>query len=211
MKSGVRNTLLGLLALIAVVLGLFFYSFLSHHTLSDAQYQKLGYFPFHPARQIGHFSLVDQDGRKVGHDELLGHWTLLYFGYTNCPDVCPTTLATLARAMKQLTVKPTVVMVSVDPERDTPAKLKRYLSAFDPDFLGYTGTFDGVVGLAQQVNIAFGKVPGPTPGTYEVDHSANIVVVNTEGQYAGFIRPGPKADNVARVLASLMHAPLRHD
>lgn len=209
MDKGVRNTLLTTLGFMALILGTFFYTFLTHRALSPAQYKQLGYFPFEKPKPIGNFSLVDENGHRVGHDSLIGHWSLLYFGYTACPDVCPTTLSSLAQAMKQLTKRPRVIMVSVDPERDTPAKMKQYLASFDPDFIGYTGTFDEVVGLAQQVNIAFGKVPGPEPGTYEVNHSANIVVVNPAVQYAGFIRPGPRADNVARVLSSLMHAPLR--
>ena len=193
----------------ALILGLFFYSFLSSHSLSDAQYKKLGYFPFHPARPIGNFSLVDGNGNPVGHDSLTGHWSMVYFGYTSCPDICPTTLSSLSRAMKQLTREPRVIMVSVDPERDTPAKMKEYLSSFNKSFIGYTGTFDEVVNLAGQLDIAFGKVPGPQPGTYEVNHSANIVVVNPRGQYAGFIRPGPRPDDVARIMSSLMQVALR--
>lgn len=209
MQSGVRNTLLGLIGFIVLVLALFLHAALSSHTLTDAQYKKLGYFPFHPAKSIGQFSLIDTHGDKVGHDSLVGKWSLVYFGYTSCPDICPTTLSSLAQAMKRLTKPPQVIMVSVDPQRDTPARMKKYLSSFDKSFVGYTGTFKQVVTLAQQVDIAFGKVPGPRPGTYEVNHSANIVVVNPHGQYAGFIRPGPQPDNVARILSSLTGAPLQ--
>lgn len=195
----------------ALILGTFFYTFLSHHPLTDKQYKQLGFFPFHPARPIGQFTLMSTNGKRVGHDELMGQWSLLYFGYTHCPDICPTTLSALSQAMKQLTKQPQVIMVSVDPERDTPKKLKAYLASFNTSFVGYTGTFHHVVQLAQEVNITFGKVPGSTPGSYEVNHSANIVVVNPAGKYAGFIRPGPKPDNVARVMSNLMHVPLRSD
>ena len=209
MDNGIRNTLLGILAFVAVIMGVFLYTMLSPHTLSDDAYKKLGYFPFHPARPIGAFSLTDQKSQRVGHVELEGNWSLLYFGYTSCPDVCPTTLSQLAQAMKLLTRRPQVIMVSVDPERDTPARLGEYLKSFDPGFIGYTGTFDEVVNLATQLNIAFGKVPGSSPGTYEVNHSADIVVVNPKGKYAGFIRPSPQARNVAKIMSSLMGAPLR--
>jgi len=209
-KPGIRNTLLGTLGFIAVIMGVFLYTMLTPHTLSDDAYKKLGYFPFHPPRRIGDFSLVDQQGQPAGHAELEGQWSLLYFGYTACPDVCPTTLAQLSQTMKFLTRRPQVIMVSVDPERDTPAKMAAYLRAFDPHFIGYTGTFDNVVNLAKQVNIAFGKVPGSTPGSYEVNHSADIVVVNPAGEYAGFIRPSPQPHNLAKVLSNLMGAPLKH-
>ena len=204
MNKGVRNTLIGLTGFIAVILGLFIYSMTASHTLTTEQYKKLGYFPFPKGRDIGSFSLVNQDGKPVGKSTLLGHWTLMYFGYTYCPDVCPTTLSTIARGIKDLKKKPKVIMVSVDPDRDTPQKLKQYLASFDPDFIGYTGKFDDIVGLAQQVNVAFGKVPGSEKGSYLVDHSANIVVVNPAGQYAGFIRPAPKAKNIETILSSLM-------
>lgn len=204
MSKGVRNTLISLAGFIAVILGLFIYSMTASHKLTTEQYKKLGYFPFPKGRNIESFSLVNQDGKRVGESTLLGHWTLMYFGYTTCPDVCPTTLATIARGIKDLKKKPAVIMVTVDPDRDTPAKLKQYLAAFNPDFIGYTGTFDNIVALAQQVNVAFGKVPGTEKGSYLVDHSANIVVINPAGQYAGFIRPAPKAKNINTILSSLM-------
>lgn len=209
MIPGVRNTLFGILAFIALVLGTFFYVALSPHTLSDNAYKQLGYVPFHPPRPIGDFSLVDQDGKPVGPGELQDRWSLLYFGYTACPDVCPTTLAQLSQAVNLMSRPPQVIMVSVDPERDTPAKLSAYLGSFNPDFIGNTGPFEQVVKLARQVDVAFGKVPGPQPGTYEVDHSADIIVVNPQGQYAGFIRPSPRPHDVARIMSSLTGAPLK--
>jgi protein SCO1 len=93
--------------------------------------------------------------------------------------------------------------VSVDPERDTPAVLGQYLASFNPSFKGYTGTFDDVVGLATNVNIAFGKIPGAEPGTYTVDHSSSIVVVNPFGRYAGFIKQPHQAEKISSIISSL--------
>ena len=99
--------------------------------------------------------------------------------------------------------KPQVVLVSVDPERDTPEVMARYVAAFNPAFVGYTGEFDEIVKLATSVNVAFGKVPGATPGSYLVDHSASIVVVNPAGEYVGFIKAPHNAENIVTILDSL--------
>lgn len=188
MTSGVRNTLLSLAAFISLVLGLFFYSFLSSRTLSPAQLQELGYYGFDQPRELRAFSLVDQNNNEVNADSLKGQWSLLFFGFTFCPDICPTTMGVLARAVEKMPSPPRVILVSVDPERDSPEQLRAYLPGFNSSFIGYTGEFDEIVKLATQVNIAFGKVPGPTEGTYLVDHSASIVVIDPEGRYRGFIK-----------------------
>ena len=94
-------------------------------------------------------------------------------------------------------------MVSVDPERDLPRRLGDYLTAFNPAFRGYTGAYDEVVKLAVQVNIASARVPGDTPGSYEMDHSASLVLINPEGDYAGFIKAPHQVGRIARVLGSL--------
>lgn len=204
MDKGVRNTLLWLLGFIALVLGLFFYSFFSVRSLSPDEYRELGYYGYDRARPIEAFRLVDEDGDPVDESDLEGQWSLLFFGFTFCPDVCPTTMGVLNRAVQRMKRPPRVILVSVDPERDTPTVLDRYLDGFNSDFDGYTGEFDEIVKLATQVNIAFGKVPGPTEGTYTVDHSASIVVVNPDGEYTGFIKPPHDAANIARIVESLM-------
>ncbi|XOV86236.1 MAG: SCO family protein [Pseudomonadota bacterium] len=204
MSVGVRNTLVGIAGFIALILGLFFYSFFSTRGLSEEQYAALGFYRFENPRLIEDFSLLDQDGTPVNIDNLKGQWSLLFFGFTFCPDICPTTMGVLARAVEKLDVDPQVVMVSVDPERDSPAQLKQYVPAFNPAFIGYTGEFDQIVKLATQVNIAFGKVPGPTAGSYLVDHSASIVVINPDGRYAGFIKTPHSEANIATIMQSLM-------
>ncbi|MCB1691329.1 MAG: SCO family protein [Pseudomonadales bacterium] len=204
MDRGVRNTLLWLLGFIALVLVLFFYSFLSTRELNDEQYQSLGFYRFETPRALRPFSLVDTTGASVDNSALAGHWTLMFFGYTFCPDVCPTTLAVLAKSLGKMKQKPQVVLVSVDPERDTPDRLGQYVHGFDPSFKGFTGTFDNIVSLATDVNIAFGKVPGPTPGTYLVDHSAVVLVFDPRGRYQGFIKPPHDSDHIATIMNSLM-------
>lgn len=203
MTTGIRNTLLAIAGFIALILGLFVNNFMTPKSLSVIEYQELGYFGFPQAREIKPFSLTNQNGETVGIADLKGHWSLLFFGFTYCPDICPTTLGVLNRAVKKMQTPPQIVLVSVDPERDTPAQLVSYLAGFNADFQGYTGSFDSIVGLATNVNVAFGKVPGAEPGTYTVDHSASIVVVDPFGRYAGFIKAPHQAEKIQKIIDSL--------
>ena len=203
MDKNVRNTLIWISGFIALILGLFLYSFLAPKQLSEMQYQELGYFGFTKGREIRPFQLTDQNSESVGLSALKGQWSLLFFGFTYCPDICPTTLGVLNQAMKKVEKRPRVILVSVDPERDTPELLKQYLVGFNPLFQGYTGEFDQIVGLATNVNVAFGKVPGPAPGTYLVDHSASMVVVSPQGEYVGFIKAPHQAEKIATIVNSL--------
>ena len=203
MESGVRNTLLGIAAFISVILGIMLASVINPRPMSNEEAAKLGYYRFDEPRLISEFLMTDHLGRRVGLADLKGRWSLVFFGFSTCPDVCPTTLSVLNDAMRPLKDAPAVVMVSVDPDRDTPERLAQYVPAFNPDFIGYTGTFDETVKLAEQLNIAFGKVPGDVPGSYLVDHSASLVLIDPNGRYAGFIKAPHNASKIQRVVSSL--------
>ena len=202
--KGIRNTLIWTLGLIGLFLGLFISSFLAPKTLSADALKELGYYGFPEAREIRPFKLIDHRGNPVGNANLVGEWQLMFFGFTFCPDICPTTMGVLNRAVSKMDSPPQVIMVSVDPERDTPEALSRYVPSFNPAFMGYTGTFDNIVGLATNVNIAFGKVPGKEPGTYTMDHAASIVVIDPTGRYAGFIKSPHQADHISQIMSTLM-------
>lgn len=203
MDAGVRNTLLWTLGFIALVLVLFVSSFLASRGLSDEQLRELGYFNLPETTLLEPFSMVDHMGNPVGVESLKGQWSLLFFGFTHCPDVCPTTLSVLNRAVRQMEDPPQVVMISVDPDRDTPELLAEYVPGFNPDFVGYTGTFDETVNLADQVNIGFAKMPGQEPGSYLVEHSTSIVVVDPEGNYTGFIKPPHQAESIVKIVSAI--------
>lgn len=203
MTSGVRNTLFGIAAFIAVILGLFTANVIMPRPLSQEEARQLGFYRFDKPRQISDFTLSDHTGVSVGLGDLRGRWSLVFFGFTTCPDVCPTTLSVLAEATRDLQDPPQVIMVSVDPERDTPEKLASYVPAFNPAFRGFSGSFDETVALAEQLNVAFGKVPGEQPGTYVVDHTASLVLIDPEARYAGFLKSPHNAQNIQKILTSL--------
>ncbi|MBL6690181.1 MAG: SCO family protein [Pseudomonadales bacterium] len=203
MDTGVRNTLFGIAAFISVILGLLVASIMMPRPMTAEEAQELGFYRFDAPRVISDFDMTDQAGNPVNLEDLKGQWSILFFGFTTCPDICPTTLSVLADAVADIENPPQVVMVSVDPDRDTPEKLGQYVPAFNPAFRGFVGSFDETVNFAQQVNVAFGKVPGAGPGTYLVDHTASLVLIDLEGRYAGFIKSPHNAQNIQKITASL--------
>ena len=147
---------------------------------------------FAPGRRLPDFSLIDQQGRVFGSANLRGRWSLLFFGYTNCPDFCPTTLATLAAMQKRLraakaSVLPQVVFVSVDAKRDTPAQMAKYVPYFDPEFIGLTAADQPAIeAVAKQFGVSVMIQPA-SDGTYTVDHSGAIFVLDPDGRLSAIL------------------------
>lgn len=140
-------------------------------------------------QELPEFSLVDTDGAAVDATSFRDHWSLVFFGFTNCPDVCPTTLQILSTARRTLKEDgvdplPRIVLVSVDPERDTVDRLSAYVSGFGDGIVGLTGSLAAVETLTQGLNIFFQKVDLDNGG-YTVDHSSVIMVVNPSGKLIG--------------------------
>ena len=143
------------------------------------------------------FELTDHNGQVRHLSDFAGKVVVLFFGYTQCPDVCPTSMAELAEVKKALGKdgdRLQGLFVTVDPERDTPALLKSYMANFDPTFLALYTTPDKLVALAKDYKIYFKKVEGKTPTSYSMDHSAGSYVYDTKGQLRLFTRygSGPK-------------------
>ena len=140
-------------------------------------------------KTIADFHLIDSQGRPFSLHNLQGNPTLVFFGFTHCPDVCPTTLVKLAQIKKAVAVPHLkVLLVTVDPERDTPSVLGLYVHAFDPDFIGLTGDTQAIGVMARDFGVAVNKVPLPG-GDYTMDHSAVVFLLNGRGQVAGIFTP----------------------
>ncbi|WP_165675555.1 SCO family protein [Metapseudomonas otitidis] len=188
----VQKTVFILIALVALVLGLTVNKVLNGQRQADpTRLLDAGIVLLPQPRTVPAISLTDQDGKPIAMNELKDKWSLLFFGYTFCPDICPTTLAQM-RELKGLLPgaardRVRIVMVSVDPNRDTPQQLKQYLGYFDPAFLGATGELASIQKLANAVSIPF--IPADTSKeNYTVDHSGNLVVIGPDGTQRGFIR-----------------------
>ena len=163
-------------------------------------------------RELPAFNLRQSDGTPLVAGELAGHWTLVFLGFTFCPDVCPTTLTELAQAQKQWeampeSTRPRVLFVSVDPERDTPGKTGEYARAFHPDTLAATADVPALEKFATSLGFVFMKAPGANfehnPQDYSVDHSAHIAVLDPQGRLAGLIRPPLQPQAIAADLITL--------
>ena len=187
-----HTTVFVLVAIVALVLGLTVNKVLSSKGQGDpAALLDAGIVLLPQNRSLPALKLVDQDGKEVAVDQLKGDWKLLFFGYTFCPDICPTTLAQLRQLNGLLPAETRsqlqILMVSLDPHRDTPEKLKQYLGFFDPAYLGLTGPLADIQKLANAVSIPF--IPGDTSKeNYTVDHSGNLVLLGPDGRQRGFIR-----------------------
>lgn len=153
----------------------------------------------------GPFQLLDTMGKPVTEQDLLGKPTVLFFGFTFCPEVCPTTLHELSGLMKELGPDAdalNVVFVSVDPERDTPDQLREYLSLFDPRIRGFTGTEDQVERIAKAYRVYYQRVP-LEGGGYTMDHTASVYLMNPEGRFTGTIAYGEAHDTALAKLTRL--------
>jgi protein SCO1/2 len=156
----------------------------------------------------GPFALTDQHGARVTEQDFAGRFMLVYFGYTFCPDICPATLAQLRQLQGQLPedtrAKLRVVLVSVDPNRDTPEQLKKYLAYFDADFIGLTGEEATLQKFANALSIPY--IPADTSKeNYTVDHSANLVIIGPDGTQRGFIRAPLNNAKLAAQLPGLIN------
>ena len=155
------------------------------------------------------FSLQDPDGKTRTLADFKGKVTVVFFGYTQCPDVCPTTMAELAQVKKSLGAEGERiqgVFVTVDPERDTPELLKAYMASFDPSFVALRGTPEQTAATAKEFKVFYAKVQGKQEGTYTMDHTAGSYVFDAAGKPRLFVRYGSDADALAADLKTLLAA-----
>lgn len=156
------------------------------------------------------FSLQQSDGTLLTGDELKGHWTVVFLGFTHCPDVCPTTLAQLAGAQKRWASlpeasRPRVLFVSADPDRDSPKLTGDYAHAFHADTLAATAPLPQLEAFARSLSLVFMKSPGASgkPDDYTIDHSAALVMLDPQARMAGVVQPPFDVKGIAADLAKL--------
>lgn len=208
--TAMRRVLIAAVAIMAFALGLGG-GYLWHHQAKPApQLQRATVLPDGP-RQLPPFQLQDQDGRPFSHAQLKGHWTLLFFGYTHCPDICPLTLAEAKGFSDRTASTPyggdtRVVFVSVDPKRDTPDRLKRYVKYFHPAFVGVTGAREQLDLLTRAVGIFYAyRGEGDD---YSVDHSSAIVLLDANGDLRALFSAPHTADVLAGDYLAIREAAL---
>ncbi len=203
-----QKTVFILFAVVALIMGLTINRVLSGKGPGDqTALIDAGVILLPQSRSLPSLSMNDQNGAPVALDELKGQWTLVFFGYTYCPDICPTTLAQLRDIRTKLPQEAVdnmrVVLVSVDPNRDTPQQLKQYLGYFDPRYIGLTAPVADIQKLASALSIPFIPADTSKPG-YTVDHSGNLALIGPDGRQRGFIRSPLNAQKLVAQLPVLL-------
>ena len=200
---GLKNTFIAIVAVCAIGTG----AWLSYQLAVPPPAPKVAtVLPATAA--LAEFSLIDQDGEPVSTDTFRGQWDLVFFGFTNCPDVCPLTLQVLASARKELAAKgqdplPRIVLVSVDPERDTPAIMQAYVGSFGENILGVTGDLDELQKLTKSLGVFFAKA-FIDDDNYTMDHSAVVLAIDPHGEFAALFGAPHDIDNFVHDLPIVM-------
>ena len=193
----VSKNLIIIVIFIVTVLGLFINKLTTPRTLSNDELLVNGLFLFDQPKDISDFEFYSSDQASFTKSDLIGNWTLMYFGFTNCPDECPTTMYQLSKLIKILREKnfdlnnKQWVLVSIDPERDTPEMIDKYAKGFDQDFLGVSNARPMLLSLATQlsVNNVMPKHANHMDHSHLDNHVNNIILLNPKGQFAGIFRP----------------------
>jgi protein SCO1/2 len=208
-KNTTRLTLLAIsLAVLAALSGALLWKMLE--VRKQASIESLIVLP--EPRVIADFALVDETSASFSLANFRNHWSLLFFGFTSCPDICPSTLYQLQQVRTALLAEldpedmPQIYLVSVDPDRDSPQKLQEYLSYFDPAFKGITGPDEQLRALTMQLGIAY-HVEEHQPGAreYEVDHSASMLLLDPQARLYGVFPAPHNSDSIIKDMLSTIH------
>lgn len=191
-QSTSKNTKLVIIVVLAIAVIVaveMYFGFLQHKEVANNV--KINGVYLAQANDVQAFHLTDSDGKPFNKKNLQGHWTLVFFGFTNCGMVCPTTMAALADMQKILEKKlpadqlPQVVMVSVDPDRDSVKRMKEYVTAFNPHFIGARGSIAETIELEKQLHIVAAKMEADGHG-YTINHSTEILLFNPHGKLQAY-------------------------
>lgn len=207
MNRNIKLTVILCLLFVALVFVMTYFRITRNNavSLSPEELREAGALVYEEPVTLQGFTLIDHRGQSFTQDNLKGRWSLIFFGFTSCPDICPLTLTELSQFYRQLQetspeADTQVVMVSVDPVRDSTDKLAQYMSSFHEDFVGLNGPYEDIAALARQLYIAHTPPPAaqasvadehaghvmPAADDYLIDHSGNILIINPEGKYHGF-------------------------
>lgn len=202
-KTSFNKTTLWILAMVGILITFLVYQLASPQRLSEQEARQHGLVLFDEPRALEPINLISDSGQSLAMEEFEGQWNLLFFGFTHCPDICPTTMATLAKVNAEAMEFPRVWLVTVDPHRDTPSELNAYLNKFDPAFTGITGEAREIKALASQFHLSVGHAPHTTSTNYNVGHSSSLVLVDAAGRHAGYIKAPHTVASLQSILGNL--------
>jgi len=207
MKRNFTWTIVSCLAVMLIALSLYVNKMTTKVYLNNEQLKDLGLYLIEPARDLGSFNLIDTNEKEFLPQDFEGKWNVLFFGFTFCPDICPITMRMLSRIEKEIDKqeldKIRIFLVTVDPVRDNPNQLKIYLKNFSENFTGLTGGLDQIYNFATRVNAPFTPINNSEDPYYTVDHTGSIVLIDPDGNYAGFFRAPHNQDKIKKALLEI--------
>ncbi|HCO59256.1 MAG TPA: SCO family protein [Porticoccaceae bacterium] len=208
-RRNIRLVIVGVLAFAALTLASLVNKLSQPRILNAYELRDYGALLLDQHQPVPAFALSDHDGKAFDQTRLQGQLTIIFFGFTSCGDICPTTMAELAKTYAELEpeIKQAfqVVLVTVDPDRDTPARLKTYVQGFDQSFIGVTGGKSQLIAMASALKVPYSPVLDPEAGDQEPQHSPNLVLINPAGELHGYFRP-PLAHGSLRVVWRSLNA-----
>ena len=201
--QSIKSTVGLCVVFISIVLVMFFFSKLRVPELSADEMRTQGVFILPTPRDIGPFELLDHRGTVFNRQSLEGHWSFIFFGFTNCPDVCPTELAIVADAIDLLpadvVAKVAPVFITIDPDRDTPELVKEYAANFHENMVGLTGTPEQIAVAGKAYRVYFAKRETES-GSYTMDHTSYIYIMDKQGRYYRHFRMNSAPEEIAEAL-----------
>ena len=208
MKSNFTWTIASCVVVMLVAVSLYVNKMTTKVHLSSEQLKDMGLYLIEPPRNLGSFNLMDSAGKEFLPKDFEGKWNMLFFGFTFCADICPITMSMLSRIEKGLDIenqeKIRIFLVTVDPDRDSPDQLKVYLENFSENFIGLTGGLDQIYNFATRVNAPFSPISNSKDPHYSVDHTGSIILINPEGNYAGFFRAPHNQDDIKKAILDIV-------
>ena len=207
--SNIRLTVLSCLVLVSLVIGVFVYSIVSPKELTKDEYKELKFYELSAPRQLTDFRL--QSGTEVfKQTNLLEKWHLVFMGFASCPDMCPMTMQKMAKTAQMLSQKEGLiekinfVMISIDPDRDSPERVNEYAKAFNKEFKGVSGNIKDIYQLSLNLTLPFTPVIDSKNKDYDMDHSMNLALIDPSGKYHGFFKTPYSPEMMAEALESVI-------
>ena len=208
-NKGITYTVISCLAIVSVVVGLFVYSTVAEKELTKDQYKLLKFYELNTKRELSAFNLLNNEEpfTKVNFQ---GKWNLVFLGFASCPDMCPMTMKKMAMTANILKEEPEIldkinfIIVSIDPDRDTPKIMNQYAKVFNPSFIGLTGGIKDIYQLSLNLTLPFTPIIDSKDKNYDMDHSMNLALINPGGQYHGFFKTPHDPKMMAEALTSII-------
>ena len=208
-NKGITYTVISCLAIVSMVIGLFVYSTVAEKELTNDQYKLLKFYQLNTKRDLNAFSLYEND-KPFTEANFKGKWDLVFLGFASCPDMCPMTMQKMAKTAQILSQKEGLiekinfVMISIDPDRDSPERVNQYARAFNKEFKGVSGNIKDIYQLSLNLTLPFTPVIDSKNTDYDMDHSMNLALIDPSGKYHGFFKTPYTPEMMAEALESVI-------